>query len=493
MRIRFEVSLESSGEIDFKALTKTLQPPPREENDALEEKQDAEEDPNVVDLTDDNPVASTIRAPPVPEPSSPPPTLFQSKKGFNIIEHLEQRYGKGGFLDIKGKPPPRKNVDYDDLYDSEDSFIDDSDLHESIENTYFQSQVKTKHSGFFVNAGESIETIRDTDKAADLSAEAYDSENESPKKKGKKYIHEDMYTEDDWQPGPDVEAVLTKFKQEATEYFAQNAASKVWPPALDDGLREVDKLVVAAHPQGWRVNGYMAHLMSFLPYTKTTLRTRMTMLEARDNASDAKQKVEEHVVAFQSNMAPYGVKLESTESSAEQTKEAVMADSQVANLIYMALTMLDEWVVKENEYRPLLKQDDKKLLEEADTVLLSTQKERNRLYNKLLASMPAKLHGLIDVAALRELFKIGRKGSNYKPNTPHSTPMTKKAGSTTAKKPIKTPPVKAPKAKESPATTTDPAAPKAPPAKKAAKPLKSRRFETCPIWSPVDFQERKAS
>lgn len=48
--------------------------------------------------------------------------------------------------------------------------------------------------------------------------------------------------------------------------------TKVFPRVLDDALRAVDKLVVEAHPNKWRVNGYFATLMTFLPFTKQYLK-----------------------------------------------------------------------------------------------------------------------------------------------------------------------------------------------------------------------------
>jgi hypothetical protein len=74
--------------------------------------------------------------------------------------------------------------------------------------------------------------------------------------------------------------------------FQQHGPSKTWPPALDESLREVDKAVVAAHPQGWRLNAYLSHLMQFLPYGKTTLRGHMVRLDAQDVAQVAKQEKE---------------------------------------------------------------------------------------------------------------------------------------------------------------------------------------------------------
>lgn len=50
--------------------------------------------------------------------------------------------------------------------------------------------------------------------------------------------------------------------------------TKVFPRTLDDALRAVDKLVVDSHPNKWRVNGYFATLMTFLPFTKQYLKVR---------------------------------------------------------------------------------------------------------------------------------------------------------------------------------------------------------------------------
>jgi hypothetical protein len=83
---------------------------------------------------------------------------------FNIIERLERRYGGGG-ITLHGSPIVEEDYgekgEDDDLYDSEDSFIDDTELHETIEELHGQARVKTKHSGFFVNAGEEIETFEE--------------------------------------------------------------------------------------------------------------------------------------------------------------------------------------------------------------------------------------------------------------------------------------------------------------------------------------------
>lgn len=101
---------------------------------------------------------------------------------FNIIERLEKRYGGGavvdcsegvGALDVGGAGVGGRaggggggfeRGEEDDYYDSEDSFIDDEELQQNIEDIHGQAKVKTKHAGFFVNAGDEIETIERDEK-----------------------------------------------------------------------------------------------------------------------------------------------------------------------------------------------------------------------------------------------------------------------------------------------------------------------------------------
>lgn len=76
---------------------------------------------------------------------------------FNIIERLERRYGSLG-AHQSGSDESAQSGDDDDLYDSADSFIDDTELHQTIEDTHAGRTVETRHDGFFVNKGDHIET-----------------------------------------------------------------------------------------------------------------------------------------------------------------------------------------------------------------------------------------------------------------------------------------------------------------------------------------------
>lgn len=98
-------------------------------------------------------------------PALPPAPRTQR---YNIIERLEKRYGGGVVVDCSdggsGGGGGFERAEDDDLYDSEDSFIDDTELQQNIEDIHDQTKVQTKHSGFFVNAGDEIETVERDDR-----------------------------------------------------------------------------------------------------------------------------------------------------------------------------------------------------------------------------------------------------------------------------------------------------------------------------------------
>ena len=56
--------------------------------------------------------------------------------------------------------------------------------------------------------------------------------------------------------------------------FRTNPPRQNFPRELDNALLKVDRLVVDAHPQGWRVQPYYARLMSFLPFSHGVLGVR---------------------------------------------------------------------------------------------------------------------------------------------------------------------------------------------------------------------------
>ncbi|ETM42817.1 hypothetical protein, variant 3 [Phytophthora nicotianae] len=217
--------------------------------------------------TASNSVPATGKPAPAPRPQR-----------FNIIEHLEKRYGGGAVLndgddgDVGIGGLDRR--DDDDLYDSEDSFIDDTELQQNIEEVRGQTRVKTKHSGFFVNAGDEIETL---EKEED---ELSDGKSRRGKKRAvdgalRSFLAEMPDAASDWQPNEEVVRKLEVLRTAVQELAETAPIPKVFPRSLDEPLRAVDKLVVEAHPNKWRVTGYFATLMTFLPYTKQYLKVWM--------------------------------------------------------------------------------------------------------------------------------------------------------------------------------------------------------------------------
>ncbi|KAE9336279.1 hypothetical protein PF008_g13100 [Phytophthora fragariae] len=391
---------------------------------------------------------------------------------FNIIEHLEKRYGGGSVLNDAdnggGGGGSLERRDDEDLYDSEDSFIDDSQLQQNIEDVRGQTRVKTKHAGFFVNAGEEIET---------LAREEGDSDEDDggPKaKRGKKraadgalrsFLDELPDAASDWQPTEEVVKNLEVLRSAVQELAETAPIPKVFPRSLDEPLRAVDKLVVEAHPNKWRVTGYFATLMTFLPYTKQYLKSNMLRLEARDVAKNEREKLDAALDVITQHIAAYGTR--AATEPADLLKADIAKDKELGTKLHAVLELQDEWVSKENDYRQMLKTEDKKHMKEADYKPLNQRQERNRMFNRILALFTP---GLTDLQTLRALNKAAKVKTAKKPAQP-KTPV--KGAATVAKK----------KAVET--ATTGGAAP----VKRSIKPFKSRMIDDTPPFVEADFEE----
>ncbi|KAG1713294.1 hypothetical protein DVH05_001014 [Phytophthora capsici] len=390
---------------------------------------------------------------------------------FNIIEHLEKRYGSGAVLndgdddDVGGGSFERR--DDEDLYDSEDSFIDDRELQQNIEDVRGQTRVKTKHSGFFVNAGEEIETLEKEEEEVEASG---------GKKRGKKravdgalrsFLEELPEAASDWQPDAEVVRKLEVLRTAVQELAETMPIPKVFPRSLDEPLRAVDKLVVEAHPNKWRVTGYFATLMTFLPYTKQYLKSNMLRLEAREVAKSEKEKLDSSLDNLTQLITAYGARV--TPDTFDTIKEEIAKDKELGKKLHALLELQDEWVSKENDYRQMLKTEDKKNLKEPDYKPLNQRQERNRMFNRILALFTP---GLTDLQTLRALNKAAKVKTPKKPTQPKTPVKGTTGGTATTKK----------KAAEPTAAGTAPI-------KRSIKPFKSRMMDEAPPFVEDDFEE----
>ncbi|CAH0486669.1 unnamed protein product [Peronospora farinosa] len=366
---------------------------------------------------------------------------------FNIIEHLEKRYGGGSVLndgdgsDVGGTLDRR---DDDDLYDSEDSFIDDVELQQNIEDVRDQVKVKTKHSGFFVSAGDEIETL----------------EKEGEEENGEKMGKSKRDVVSDWQPDKEVVKRLDVLRTAVQELAETMPIPKVFPRSLDEPLRAVDKLVVEAHPNKWRVTGYFATLMTFLPYTKQYLKSNMLRLEARDVARNKKEKLDSALETLTQIIAVYGVR--AATEPADLIKEQISKDKELGTMLHALLELQDEWVSKENDYRQMLKTEDKKHMSEPDFKPLNQRQERNRMYNRVVALFTP---GLTDLQTLRALNKAAKAKTPKKPAIVKgaATAAKKKSGELTHGANISV--------------------------KRSIKPFKSRMMDEVPPFVETDFED----
>ncbi|KAL8024314.1 hypothetical protein Plhal710r2_c005g0024091 [Plasmopara halstedii] len=298
---------------------------------------------------------------------------------FNIIEHLEKRYGGGAVLndgdgnDVGGLD----RRDDDDLYDSEDSFIDDEELQQNIEDAKEQTRIKTKHSGFFVNAGDEIETFeREADEFVDGRGKkrAVDGALRS-------FLTELPDGASDWQPNVEIVNKLEVLRTAVQELAGVASIPKVFPRSLDEPLRAVDKLVVEAHPNKWRVTGYFATLMTFLPYTKQYLKSNMLRLEARDVARNEKEKLDAAFDTLAQFVSTYEKR--ATIEPIDVIKTDIAKDTELGTMLHAIIELQEEWVARENEYRQMLKTEDKKHMKESEYKALNQRQERNRMFHRV--------------------------------------------------------------------------------------------------------------
>ncbi|CAI5741502.1 unnamed protein product [Hyaloperonospora brassicae] len=397
---------------------------------------------------------------------------------FNIIEYLEKRYGSGAVLHDRddkasGRGDSFDRRDDDDLYDSEDSFIDDAELQQHIEDVRDHSKVKTKHAGFFVNAGEEIETLeKEEDDEDDPDCGGGGGEHKTKRGKKKRTVHGALrsFLEElpegvsDWQPDEETVKRLEVLRTAVQELAETAPIPKVFPRSLDGPLRAVDKLVVDAHPNKWRVTGYFATLMTFLPYTKQYLKSNMLRLEARDVAKNEREKLDGAFETLAELVVAYGTR------AAVEPVDVVMADIAVDKefgaKLHGVLELQDEWVAKENDYRQMLKTEDKKHMMEPDYKPLNHRQERNRMFNRVLALFPS---GLTDLQTLRALNKAAKAKVPKKPAQPKT--LAKGTVPTAKKK------------------STEPTIVTNASAKRSIKPFKSRMMDDCPPFVEDDFEE----
>ncbi|POM73949.1 Hypothetical protein PHPALM_9148, partial [Phytophthora palmivora] len=251
----------------------------------------------------------------------------------------------------------------------------------------------------------------------------------------------------------------------AVQELAETAPiPKVFPRSLDEPLRAVDKLVVEAHPNKWRVTGYFATLMTFLPYTKQYLKSNMLRLEARDVARNEREKLDSSIEVLTQLVAAYGTR--GITESIDTVKADIAKDKELGTKLHALLELQDEWVSKENDYRQMLKTEDKKHMKEPDYKPLNQRQERNRMFNRILALFTP---GLTDLQTLRALNKAAKAKTPKKPAQP-KTPV--KGATAVAKK-----------------KTTEPTTAGAAPVKRSIKPFKSRMMDDTPPFAEADFEE----
>ena len=312
----FEVDLKESRDVSLRKLERKLR---REQQRAAAAKQlEAAAAPS----SDDGAVASAA-ATDEGEPPAPAPALPSADRRYNVIERLELLYCGGvnqsdGDEDDEDEDDEEDGADDEDenegeeedaeededddensalnadsqddgnddegdddeceagvsmstapsYYDTNDSFIDDSELLEKRAKRERAKRTKTKFSGFFVNAGN-LDTEGGDDEAheRDWGAAALPS---APPPKRPKHMPPLAAAASGqaaevlpsppavWQPNPAALGALTTLSQRANELrlSAPAAPQPLLPRALQDALWACDSAVRLEHGDAWECDGY---------------------------------------------------------------------------------------------------------------------------------------------------------------------------------------------------------------------------------------------
>jgi hypothetical protein len=318
-----------------------------------------------------------------------------------------------------------------DYYDSQDSFIDDADLEDQIQQK-LDNKTETVHSGFFAHSG-ALETVRKPEdeevsgaQNGKRKADEWQDTNKGKKPKKKvdprtRFLVEHGESIKDWNPGTEVMAAVTELREAAKTTLKEGA--KHFPTELDGPLRKVDKIVVQSHPKNHRINAYFACLMEFLPFSKNVLKAAMQRLEKYEVVENAdavlqkhlrqlemhvKRLIELHGVPKQASPSAPGAAEDSATATAAAAKTTVKFDIPLKEVLYEAVLALEAKVVAFNECRKTSKAPGNKTVDSGE---LKDRVEKNKLFEKIAAYWP---QGAVDKADVRKAYDLERRRQKNK-------------------------------------------------------------------------------
>jgi hypothetical protein len=351
----------------------------------------------------------------------------------NIIENLERKYCSGRFNNVNMEDDnehdntnneldaetntdstklkrrrKKQNVDY---YDSEDSFIDDTDNISTIEKTISMKTVNTKQKGFFVSSGEleilpnqePLRNVSTKEKSAhsvtmqsDITMHGSSSQDllQITSKNSKVVSAPSLNVSSVWCPPLDVISAFDEFQKRVVVYFTSNVTEvlplKHIPLEIKQAMEYVDN-IVKKHPSIGSISQnqskYVDKLMEIIGdkitvthnylknyikkirlHTSTQELNNMLSCEEIEVVNLIRSRIEKNKVNSDSNNIKSGVDSSpNVNNNADKDCEYVVKwDSQSRSKLLELSKMKEKYIKNENDLRKLLTQKEKSVLKEED-------------------------------------------------------------------------------------------------------------------------------
>eukprot|EP00946_MAST-07B_sp_MAST-7B-sp1_P004951 g4951.t1 len=357
----------------------------------------------------------------------------------NIFENVDEAMAASGNASTGGKTVGKNTMKKDGKkkkrkksrkvrrvdYYSDDSFIDDSELLDEKERFFELQQSKTRHGGFFVNAGDIlVQEDEVTSTQFSSQSDMYASEHTRPgTQTGDK--REDFIIQHigrTWDGhNSELQAELEMFVQRARPII-QNCtlqATPRLPQVLEGPLTHLDKIIreSTSAKQRRRPWPYIAALMDALPgFSKTRVMKTLSRLK---NYSEAQQALHLAQAAKDAIQRHLEVRLNEHDAFAPPSASADAPEAagstriskqynwipKTQMLLYVAVMRLRNWVAKENHYRERLEKADLDALGWHADEQVDLKKETDALLTDIVSILP---DGMVEDQDIRSHVALGK-------------------------------------------------------------------------------------
>lgn len=343
----------------------------------------------------------------------------------------------------KVKSKKRKRIEHE-FYDTNDPFIDDSEVCEEIE-TMVKMSMKTKKNGFFVNWGD-LEIIDEADSEEEF--DQYDSDNE---KSGIK-VTRTKAPKAQWNPTSEILEILEIFKTKSSQLLSKPLPKNATVPRelhsslLECHLNVIEKYSILSNHSNQeetikymnKVSGYYEGIVNILGGLIPVGRIKRILFQlfTKNKADSIKMQLDAHVHALKefishnislishkpktipkdpinldtqsnettilfANTSEDEVKVKTkTNNDADNFKWKCKWDSNMRGILVAVDDYISHYVELENSYRLTLTTSDMKELSDSECDELSRKDIQLEIFRDIITAFPPDCQSA-DINSLR--------------------------------------------------------------------------------------------